>query len=111
MPKKSALIIGINEYAHFEEKYQLNGCVNDAKLINGVLIDQFKFEESEVTELHNMAASRKGILTAMERLVERAEKDDVIVFHFSGHGSQRKSADLEEGTGQGRPVMSGPAVG
>ena len=85
MPKKSALIIGINEYVHFEERYQLQGCVNDAILIKNVLVDQFKFEESEIAELHNSAASQAGILAAMEQLVERAEKDDVIVFHFSGH--------------------------
>jgi hypothetical protein len=105
MLKKSALIIGINEYVHLEEKYQLKGCVNDAKLMKGVLVDQFKFEESEITELHDKAASQKGILAAMERLVERAEKDDVIVVHFSGHGSQRESADLEEGTGQDSTIL------
>lgn len=105
MPKKSALIIGINEYAHFEERYQLQGCVNDAILIKNVLVDQFKFEESEIAELHNSAASQAGILAAMEQLVERAEKDDVIVFHFSGHGSQRTSTDLEKGTGKDSTIL------
>lgn len=105
MPKKSALIIGIDEYANFEEKYQLKGCVNDAILIRDVLVNQFNFEESEITDLHNKAASRDGILVAMEQLVERAEKDDIIVFHFSGHGSQRESADLEEGTGMDSTIV------
>jgi len=105
MPKKSALIIGINEYAHFEEKYQLKGCVNDAILIKDVLVNQFKFEASEITELHNQAASRDGILAAMEGLVERTEKDDIVVFHYSGHGSQRESADLEEGTGMDSTIV------
>ena len=62
MPKKIALLIGIDKYVHYEEKYQLDGCVNDAKLIKSVLINHFNFTESEVTELHNEAASREGIL-------------------------------------------------
>jgi hypothetical protein len=105
MPKKSALIIGIDEYVHFAEKYQLSGCVNDALLIRDVLVNQFKFDASNIEELHNKAATRDGIISGMERLLEGAEKDDVIVFHFSGHGSQRKSADLEEGTGMDSTIL------
>jgi len=105
MPKKSALIIGIDEYTHFAEKYQLSGCVNDALLIKDVLVNQFKFDASNIEELHNKAATRDGILSGMERLLEGAEKDDIIVFHFSGHGSQRKSADLEEGTGMDSTIL------
>jgi len=105
MPKKSALIIGIDEYVHFEERYQLSGCVNDALLIKDVLVNQFRFDASNIVELHNKAATRDGILSAMERLLENAEEDDVIVFHFSGHGSQRTSADLEEGTGMDSTIL------
>ncbi|MGK2927140.1 MAG: caspase family protein, partial [Lysobacterales bacterium] len=99
MPAKHALIIGIDQYSNFEERYQLSGCVNDARLVKSVLIDHFGFKESDVTELHNAAASQQGILNAMEQLVERACQDDIVVFHYSGHGSQRTSANPDEGTG------------
>lgn len=105
MPKKSALIIGVNEYAHFAEEYQLSGCVNDTLLIKDILVNQFKFDESNIDELHNDAATRDGILAGMERLLQRTEKDDIVVFHFSGHGSQRKSANFEEGTDMDSTIL------
>jgi hypothetical protein len=101
---KYALIIGIDEYSNFEEKYQLSGCVNDAKLMKSVLIDHFNFKEAEITELHNAAAGQQGILQAMEQVHERVKKDDIVVFHFSGHGSQRTSVNPDEGTGMNSTI-------
>lgn len=99
MPARHALIVGIDRYSNFEERYQLRGCVKDAELIKSVLIDHFQFEESGITELHNAAASQKGILDAMAQLVDRIGQDDIVLFHFSGHGSQRTSTNPDEGTG------------
>lgn len=99
MPGRHALIVGIDQYSNFEERYQLRGCVKDAELIKSVLIDHFQFEESGITELHNAAASQKGILDAMAQLADRIGQDDIVLFHFSGHGSQRKSTNPDEGTG------------
>ncbi len=105
-PKKHALIIGIDRYSNYEEQYQLRGCVNDAKLMKSVLVDHFKFSESNITELHNAAASQRAILDAMDNLVDQIEQDDIVVFHFSGHGSQRKSADEDEGTGMNSTITT-----
>lgn len=99
MPAKHALIVGIDRYSNFEERYQLSGCVNDAKLIRSILIDHFGFSPSGITELHNAAASQQGILQAMNRLAEQIGQDDIVVFHFSGHGSRRTSSKPDEGTG------------
>jgi len=106
MPEKHALLIGIDHYSNFEERYQLRGCVNDAKLMKSVLVDHFNFRESQIIELHNAAASQRGILDAMENLIEQIGQDDIVVFHFSGHGSQRKSADNDEGTGMNSTITS-----
>lgn len=105
-PKKHALLIGIDEYSNFEEQYQLRGCVNDAKLMKSILVEHFNFNESNITELHNAAASQQGILDAMEDLVNKIDQDDIVVFHFSGHGSQRKSADTDEGTGMNSTIST-----
>ena len=99
MPARHALIVGIDQYTNFEERYQLSGCVNDARLIKSVLIEHFDFRQEEITELHNAAASRQGILDAMAQLADRIGQDDIVVFHFSGHGSQRTSVNPDEGTG------------
>ena len=99
MPAKHALIVGIDQYSNFEERYQLSGCVNDARLIKSILIEHFDFNGSEITELHNAAASQQGILQAMDRLANQIGHDDIVVFHFSGHGSRRTSSKPDEGTG------------
>lgn len=105
-PIKHALIIGINEYANYEPQYQLRGCVNDAKLMKRVLVDHFKFQESNIIELHNAAASQQAILGAMELLIERVMQDDVVVFHFSGHGGQLKTSDTDEGSGMSSTICT-----
>lgn len=99
MPAKHGLIIGIDRYSTFEEQYQLSGCVNDAKLIKRVLVDQFNFDPAGIIELHDAEASQQGILDAMVQLADRVARDDVVVFHFSGHGRQRTSTSDDEGIG------------
>jgi hypothetical protein len=96
---KHALLIGINKYPFYEksEKIDLGGCVNDAKRMRLVLVDHFKFDPARICELHDEAATREAILSEMERLVKVVQEDDIVVFHYSGHGRRRK-AKLRENT-------------
>jgi len=105
MPAKHALIVGVDEYSNLDKKYQLSGCVNDAKLIKSVLIDHFRFDEKSITELHNEKASRAGIIKEMDGLVDKVARDDIVIFHFSGHGSRRTAASLEEASGKDSTIM------
>ncbi len=105
MPTKRALIVGVNKYSNLDAESQLAGCVNDAKLIKSVLIDHFGFSESDVRELHDEAAGQKQILAEMERLVDDAQMDDIVVFHFSGHGMRRRARTLDEGIGKDCGIM------
>lgn len=112
MPTKHAVIIGINRYPFYEEKYHLAGCVNDARLMKHVLVETFDFPPQNICELHDEAATREAILAAMDRVAEIAVEDDIVVFHFSGHGRQRTSRSTTEGSGMDSTLMvsdSGPA--
>jgi len=84
-PAKWALLIGIDHYPYVN---QLSGCVNDVHVMRQVLTESFAFPEDHITLLTDEQATREGILTAMKELVARAGKDDIVVFHYSGHGSQ-----------------------
>ena len=106
MPTKHALIVGVDKYCNIDKKYELSGCVNDAKLIKGILENYFAFEDSHITELHDEQATRDGILGAMNQLVDRIDTDDIVVFHFSGHGSRRTSPDPGEGSGKDSTIMT-----
>lgn len=102
MPKKYALIIGINTYLYMEDQYQLRGCVNDAKLMKNVLINKFNFDPANITSLHNESATRDAIIGEMDRLAQRIQKDDILVFHYSGHGHQCKVKEDFSAEGSGK---------
>lgn len=105
MTTKHALIVGVDKYCNLDKQYELSGCVSDAKLIKSVLTTYFGFNDDHIDELHDASATREGILAAMDSLAERVEKDDIVVFHFSGHGSRRTSADPGEGSGKDSTIM------
>jgi hypothetical protein len=107
MPKKHALIIGINTYLFLEPKFQLKGCVNDAEAIRKILIDKFKFEPSNIAHLLDKKATGYAIRREMELLADKVEKDDIVVFHFSGHGHQCrvKTEFTDEGSGKENSII------
>ncbi|MFK8016975.1 MAG: caspase family protein [Gammaproteobacteria bacterium] len=107
MSKKHALIVGIDKYSKLDPEYQLSGCVNDAKLMRNVLVEHFHFDPANVLELYNADASRAGLTQGMDALVGRVEQDDIVVFHFSGHGSRRtgRTPNEEEGSGKDSTIM------
>lgn len=93
---KWALLVGIDRYPGFGSEVQLEGCVNDVQILRDALIRRFGFTEERMTVLLNERATRDGILDAMEDLVRKVGEDDVVVFHYSGHGSQKREPEGEE---------------
>lgn len=87
--KQRALIVGIN---YVGTSYQLKGCINDANIMKAMLEGK-GFTDIEL--LLEKDATTAGVLAGMKRLVDGAEPGDVLVFHYSGHGSQLYSS-LEE---------------
>jgi Caspase domain/Domain of unknown function (DUF4384) len=86
-PRKLALLVGINNYP--QGVTSLKGCVNDTFLQRELLIHRFGFNPKDILILTNSQATRKGILTAFEEhLIKQAKQGDVVLFHYSGHGSR-----------------------
>lgn len=102
--RKLALLVGINSYPEQVCDYvpargaALNGCVTDVALQQELLIHRFGFQPSDIVTLTDQQATRQAIETAFqEHLMQQARSGDVVVFHFSGLGSQVK---LEDSTQQ-----------
>lgn len=93
---RHALLVGIDRYPGFPKKNQLSSCAGDARLMAQVLQGRFGFPSPNVSLLCNEAATREGILGALEGLACRARSGDVVVFYYSGHGSENR--DGEPGT-------------
>ncbi|MBD1904391.1 caspase family protein [Funiculus sociatus GB2-A5] len=93
-PRKLALLVGINNYPDKPPITPLRGCVNDVALQRHLLIHRFGFNPKDIYTLTDAQATRKGILEAFEEhLIKQAKPGDVVVYHYSGHGSRLSDPD------------------
>lgn len=105
-PRRRALLIGINDYgakrpasnaAAGRVFTNLEGAVNDVHLMRDILLSVYKFNPEEIVMLIDGAASRDAILDAIDdHLIAGAQRGDVSLFYFSGHGSQVKNSRSDE---------------
>jgi hypothetical protein len=87
-----ALLCGINAYRDIP----LRGCVNDALNIQDVLLKNFAFQADNIRLLLDQECIKSGLLEAWQWLTQGAVAGDVLLFHFSGHGSYIPDKDGEE---------------
>ncbi|MEO5741890.1 MAG: caspase family protein [Vicinamibacterales bacterium] len=82
---KRALLIGINKYQI--PGADLRGCVNDVKDLSAALVEFYGFKKSDIKTLVDGAATQKAMQDGIASLLRGAKKGDVLVLHYSGHGS------------------------
>lgn len=89
--QRRALCIGIDAYP----AQPLAGCVADAKAWAAALRDL----GFDTTMLLDRAATREGILSSLQHLVESGRPGDVLVFQYAGHGTyfRDESGDEKDG--------------
>ncbi|MBE9001076.1 caspase family protein [Nostoc sp. LEGE 12447] len=95
--RKRALLVGITDYPGANTQdlkirglwYRLQGAVNDVYLQRELLIHRFGFQPDDILVLTDKEATRKNILAQFEQHLIQwvASENDVVVFHYSGHGS------------------------
>jgi hypothetical protein len=83
--KKRALLIGINRYKI--PGADLRGCVNDVKNMQQVLTKFYGFNARDIAVLTDYKATTKGIERSIRQLISKARAGDVLLLHYSGHGS------------------------
>jgi hypothetical protein len=89
--KKRALLVGIN---YIGTGYDLKGCINDANNMK-LMLEGKGF--TDITMLTEAAATTANMKAALINLVAESEPGDVLVFHYSGHGSQLPSTTEADG--------------
>jgi pimeloyl-ACP methyl ester carboxylesterase len=88
-----ALLIGIDTY-HFPIP-QLHGCKNDIEAIHAYLLEREQTSKAfklEVLKLEDQNATRQAVIDGFRNHLSQAGKDDVVLFYYSGHGSQEPTA-------------------
>jgi metacaspase-1 len=91
--KRKAVLCGINNY---KTAPSLRGCLNDVENIKSLLINRFEFDVSDIHELKDNEVIKTNLEQQWKWLTENAVSEDVLVFHFSGHGSNVEDLDGDE---------------
>lgn len=92
---KLALVIGIGDYPEESGWCKIHGD-NDISIVTEML-EVNGFEQVQI--LSNKAATKQGIMEALNGLAKRVTHGDVIYIHFSGHGQQITDLDGDEPDG------------
>ena len=91
---KKALLVGINNYPGTSN--DLMGCVNDVQNMQNLLVSMFGFVTENISMLTDREATTANILKGLEALVADAQRGDLLIFHYSGHGSQVADPEGDE---------------
>lgn len=86
---KHALLIGIDHYPLLGERWSLRGCVRDVESMALVLRQRFAFPDDSIVLLRDGEATAEAIRDGLAALRARTHPGDVVVVHYSGHGSWR----------------------
>jgi metacaspase-1 len=87
--KCKALCVGINVFKQRPDA-TLQGCVNDARDMTGILKDFLGFGDADITTLTDAQATKASIMSNLQSMVAdaKAGKLNYLVFSMSSHGTQ-----------------------
>jgi Caspase domain len=91
VPQKYALLVGINNYKYPDRVPTLAGSLNDVDDMRQVLIGKFEFRPENILVLKDAEATHAAIINAIKtQLIAKAKAGDIVIFDYSGHGSQMR---------------------
>jgi hypothetical protein len=87
---KKALLVGCN---YPGTQAALNGCINDVLAIRKMLISVKGFDASNITVMIDTdkrytQPTGRNVKAGLIKLITESQPGDILVFHFSGHGTQ-----------------------
>jgi metacaspase-1 len=94
----TAFLIGINSYKI--PGADLRGCVNDVNNLKAALLKHFSFQEKNVKILTDFKATKQAIQDGITRVIKGSKRGDVLLIHYSGHGSNVPDDSGDEADGR-----------
>ena len=95
MGRIRSVLVGVDVYER-PDVPPLGGCVNDVALVRHVLKTYLGVPNEDIRVVVNHRATKENILHRLRVASEASEEGDMIVFYFSGHGSQIRDRDGDE---------------
>jgi metacaspase-1 len=83
---RKALLVGVNRYP--DPINWLRGCLNDVAQVRELITSRLRVAPGEIVTLADADATTSAIVHGLHWLVDDAAAGDVLLFHYSGHGSQ-----------------------
>ncbi|KAL0240188.1 hypothetical protein I308_106736 [Cryptococcus tetragattii IND107] len=105
--RRKALLIGIN---YIGSDALLAGCINDVHNVQKFITERYGYQLDNIVMLTDdvndarTMPTRDNVIKAMKWLVDGAQRDDALFFHYSGHGTQRKDINGDEQDGQDEAI-------
>lgn len=97
---KWALMVGINDYPELPAQCQLRGCKSDIDEMHDLFISKFGFQKDHIKTLLNREATRDAMVQWFRTwLIEKPKPGDMVLFYYSGHGSQVEDQNGDEEDG------------
>ncbi|OGF61495.1 MAG: hypothetical protein A2Y62_12315 [Candidatus Fischerbacteria bacterium RBG_13_37_8] len=108
--KNRALLIGIN-YGGVSRIRHLSGCIADVHAAKQMLA-RFGFRDTDIKLLTESEATWAGIEAAFRsQLIEGSQPGDLILFYFSGHGTQANDLNNDESDGLDEALVPWDTIG
>ncbi|KIP04381.1 hypothetical protein PHLGIDRAFT_129532 [Phlebiopsis gigantea 11061_1 CR5-6] len=104
--RKKAVCIGVSYGSLPDPKLRLRSTFADVDRIQKLLEERFDYPPGNISVLKDdglpgsVCPTRENIMKAIQDLVADAKPGDRLVFHFSGHGSQKENHDGTEKDGK-----------
>jgi hypothetical protein len=97
MSRRRALCVGINQFQNYPGS-NLQGCVNDASQMIGVLKQLLGFSDADIKKLTDAQATKAAIMAELKAMVQGAVagKYSYLVFSLSSHGTQVPDQNHDE---------------
>jgi hypothetical protein len=94
-----ALLVGVNKYLSSSVP-NLSGCVNDVADMSDLLVKKFGFDSRDIDTLIDEQATKEKIIARFqEHLIAKCAPNALVVFFYSGHGSQSPDTSGDEPDG------------
>lgn len=74
-------------------------------IIRELLVRKFGFDQSNIRTLVDEQATRASIVSAITELSKQSAPDDIVLIHFSGHGSQAPDTNGDEDDGLDETIL------
>ncbi|MFN7831194.1 MAG: caspase domain-containing protein, partial [Bacteroidota bacterium] len=103
LARKRALVVGVSNYVPGSGWSSLNAH-NDVVAVKDALLFQ-GFAAADIVVLEDAAATRDGIIAALNKLQISSAPGDLVYFHFSGHGQQMWDASGDEIDGYDESIV------